>query len=80
MGIYKHIRNGSDDLNRAQSFHFIIPGMSWLLESWNVYQEIGGLSEKVFGDLAYDLTLSEYKDNYCVHTLLDSIKATEETE
>lgn len=62
-------------------FIFIIPGMSWVIRIMKrIPGKIGGLSEKVFGDLAYDLTLSEYKDNYCVHTLLDSIKATEETE
>lgn len=59
----------------------IIPGMSWATKiMMHIPGKIGALSEKVFGDLAYDLTMSTYKENYRVHTLIDSIKATEETE
>lgn len=39
--------------------------------------KIGGLAGKAFGDLAYDMSMSEYKDNYRVRTLAESIRLTE---
>lgn len=59
----------------------IIPGMLWATKLlMHVPGKIGALSEKVFGDLAYDMSMSAYKENYRVHSLIDSIKATEETK
>lgn len=39
--------------------------------------KIGGLAGKAFGDSAYDMSMSEYKDNYRVRTLAESIRLTE---
>lgn len=38
---------------------------------------IGGLAAKAFGDLAYDMSMSEYKHNYRIHSLRRSIELTE---
>ena len=40
--------------------------------------KIGGLAEKAFGDSAYDMDMSCYKENYQIHSLLESIQITEE--
>jgi len=39
--------------------------------------KIGVLSKKAFGDLYYDMSLSEYKENYRICDLKESIKRTE---
>lgn len=39
--------------------------------------KIGGLASKVFGDYTYDMRMSEYKNNYWVRTLAESISQTE---
>ena len=39
--------------------------------------KIGVLSRKAFGDLYYDQSLSEYRENYCICDLKESIKRTE---
>ena len=37
-----------------------------------------GLVNKAFGNLSYDMSLSEYKENYRLFTLEDSIRQTEQ--
>jgi nucleoside-diphosphate-sugar epimerase len=39
--------------------------------------KIGTLSKKAFGNLTYDMSMSDYKDNYRIYTLYESIKLTE---
>lgn len=39
--------------------------------------KIGGLATKAFGDSAYEMDMSEYKENYRVNDLRQSIEATE---
>lgn len=57
----------------------MIPGMSLPVKIiGKIPGKIGGLTEKAFGDSAYDMKMSEYKENYRVRTLLDSIRITEE--
>ena len=57
----------------------MIPGMSMLIKLMEkIPGKIGSLAEKAFGDSAYDMQMSEYKENYRVRTLLDSIRLTEE--
>ena len=57
----------------------MIPGMSMVVKVMEkIPGKIGNLAEKAFGDLVYDMQMSEYKENYRVHTLLDSIRLTEE--
>ena len=57
----------------------MIPGMSMVVKVMEkIPGKIGNLAEKAFGDSAYDMQMSEYKENYRVHTLLDSIRLTEE--
>ena len=57
----------------------MIPGMSMFIKLMEkIPGKIGSLAEKAFGDSAYDMQMSEYKENYRVRTLLDSIRLTEE--
>ncbi len=42
--------------------------------------KIGQLATKAFGDQAYDMSMSEYKQNYRVNTLLKSIELTDGCE
>ena len=57
----------------------MIPGMSIVVKIMEkIPGKIGGLAEKAFGDSAYDMQMSEYKENYRVRSLLDSIRLTEE--
>lgn len=42
--------------------------------------KIGSLAAKAFGDSAYDMQMSEYKENYRVNSLRKSIELTEGTE
>lgn len=57
----------------------MIPGISLAVKAMEkIPGKIGSLAEKAFGDSAYDMQMSEYKENYRVCTLLDSIRLTEE--
>ena len=38
-----------------------------------------GLVNKAFGSLSYDMSISEYKENYRIYTLKESIELTEKT-
>ena len=56
----------------------MVPGFNWAINIMKkVPGKIGNLTNKAFGDLAYDMKLSEYKEDYRVNTLEDSIKLTE---
>lgn len=39
--------------------------------------KVGGLAEKAFGDFAYDMSMSEYKEDYRLNSLYESIRLTE---
>jgi UDP-glucose 4-epimerase len=39
---------------------------------------VTGLVNKAFGSLSYDMSISEYKENYRIATLEESIKLSEE--
>ena len=39
--------------------------------------QLGRIAEKAFGDLAYDMSMSEYKENYCLYTFDETIRLTE---
>lgn len=39
--------------------------------------KVGALAAKAFGDLAYDMKMSDYKENYRVNSLMKSIELTE---
>lgn len=39
-----------------------------------------GMVNKVFGNLVYDMSMSSYKDNYCVRNLEQSIQVTERVQ
>lgn len=52
----------------------LIKGFGWALK---IMSRITGLVNKAFGSLAYDMSLSEYKDNYRVCSLEESVKRTE---
>ncbi len=57
----------------------MIPGLSIAVKAMaKIPGKIGSLAEKAFGDSAYDMQMSEYKENYRVCSLLDSIRLTEE--
>lgn len=63
--------------------HFIImvPGMNFAMKMMQkVPGKIGRLAEKAFGDLAYDMKMSEYKEKYRINSLRKSIELTEGSE
>ena len=52
----------------------LIKGFGWALKAMSPFT---GLVNKAFGSLSYDMSISEYKENYRVSTLEESIKSTE---
>lgn len=52
----------------------LIKGFTWVLKTLRIFT---GLIDKAFGNLCYDLSISEYKRNYRIKTLEESIKETE---
>lgn len=52
----------------------LIGGCTWLLK---LLSHVTPLVNKAFGSLTYDWSLSEYPQNYCNHTLEESIAYTE---
>ncbi len=52
----------------------LVKGFGWILK---IMSFITGIVNKAFGSLCYDMTLSEYKENYRVANLEDSVKMTE---
>lgn len=58
----------------------MIPGTNQAVRLMSkVPGEVGQLAEKAFGDLAYDMSMSEYHRNYRVNSLRKSIELTEGT-
>lgn len=56
----------------------MIPGISMLVKLMEkIPGKIGGMTEKAFGDFVYDMSMSEYKENYRVKTFAESIGVTE---
>ncbi len=56
----------------------MIPGFGWSVKlMMKMPGKIGGLASKAFGDSAYEMSMSEYKENYRVRTLSKSIELTE---
>lgn len=57
----------------------LIPGMTVPVRLLSkVPGKIGGLATKAFGDSAYEMSMSEYKDSYRMCDLMESIRLTEE--
>lgn len=57
---------------------FMLSGLSWAIRLLEKFPgKIGTLAAKAFGDSAYEMSMSEYKDNYRVCTLAESIHLTE---
>lgn len=56
----------------------MIPGMNGIVKLiMKMPGKIGRLAEKAFGDLVYDMRMSEYQENYRVCDLGESVKRTE---
>lgn len=53
----------------------LVKGFAWLLK---IISHVTGLVNKAFGNLTYDMSLSEYKDNYRLYSLEESIIQTEQ--
>lgn len=53
----------------------LLKGFGWSLK---LMSHMTGLINKAFGSLAYDMSMSEYKENYRIATLEESIKLSEE--
>ena len=53
----------------------LVKGFGWALK---LASHMIGLINKAFGNLCYDMSISEYKENYRVATLEESIRLTEE--
>ncbi len=52
----------------------LVKGATWLLK---LMSHVTGLVNKAFGNLSYDMKLSEYKENYRLFALEESIRLTE---
>ena len=52
----------------------IIKGFGWALK---IMSKVTGLVNKAFGNMSYDMEMSEYKEEYRKFNLLESIKETE---
>ncbi len=52
----------------------LIKGFGWAVKFLGLFT---GLINKAFGSFTYDLSMSEYKENYRLKTLAESIEATE---
>lgn len=52
----------------------LVRGFQWVLR---LVSHFTGLVNKAFGSLAYDIKMSEYKEEYQIFSLADSIKQTE---
>ena len=53
----------------------LISGTAWALK---LLSYTTGLVNKAFGSLAYDMSMSDYKENYRLYSLQESIRLTEE--
>ncbi len=53
---------------------YLIHGFGWVIKFMGLFIK---LAKKAFGSLTYDKKMSEYKENYCKKTLLESIEETE---
>lgn len=57
----------------------MLPFMNVLIKIiCNIPGNMGNIVNKAFGDLVYEKEMSEYKEDYCTYTLINSIKAMEE--
>lgn len=57
----------------------MIPGMTVPVKLMSkIPGKIGALATKAFGDSAYEMSMSQYREKYCVNTLQESIRKTEE--
>jgi len=57
---------------------WIVHGFGWAIRlMMKIPGKIGRLSTKAFGDSAYDMQMSEYKDDYRVNSLVKSVELTE---
>lgn len=54
---------------------FLIKGFSWFIK---LLSKFSLLANKAFGNFTYDKSLSTYKENYCIYSLMDSIKLSED--
>lgn len=62
-------------ISKAQGKRIIIvKGFCWVL---SIMSYITGLVNKAFGSLSYDMSISEYRENYRVYTLKESIERVE---
>ncbi len=52
----------------------LVKGFTWILK---ILSHITGMVNKAFGNLSYDMELSEYKENYRNYSLKESIEKTE---
>lgn len=53
----------------------LVPGFSWMLRKMGC---VFGVVNKAFGNLCYEMSMSEYKQEYRIVNLKDSIKRTEQ--
>ena len=53
----------------------LIKGFGWAMKLMSL---VTGLVNKAFGNLTYDMSISDYKEDYRIYTLEESIRLTEE--
>ena len=51
-----------------------VKGFAWALK---ILSKVTGLVDKAFGSMSYDMRISEYKENYRVCGLMESIERVE---
>lgn len=57
---------------------WLIPGTNFIIKLMERFPgKIGKLATKAFGDSYYEMSMSEYKVEYCVNSLYESIELTE---
>ena len=52
----------------------LVKGFGWALK---IFSKVTGLVNKAFGNMSYDMSMSEYKEDYRKYSLDESIKETE---
>lgn len=77
----KEWSNTSDLIKMIGSCHnkqvILLPGFEWMLK---ILSHVTGYVNKAFGNLAYEKHLGDYKTNYRLYSLKESIEATEKEE
>lgn len=64
---------------RAKHHHiFLVHGFGWMVKlMMKLPGKLGGMAGKAFGDLSYEMSMSEYREDYRIYNLSESIRCIE---